>query len=395
MNTKISRLKNIVLRKDIKDSIGQSPVCIRIKLNGLKVERALGVSCKFSDWDEKSRTVKRSDPNYLLSNRLIDVSFSKVSDLLFHNNLKGIATTKQDVLTVLSVEKPKDLLAFIRNEIEKDKRNGYRAPNTLKNYNKYLNKLAAFRDHLPFNDLSQVFLQQFRQHMEKQLHNRINTVNATERFLKSFVNRAIAAGYIDKSPFTGYKLKTEKTKTLYLTPDELTRLNTYFNTPGIPKPHRTVLLPYLFACYTGLRYSDVSALKHEHIKSNGITLVMKKTKQKVEIPINKPITLLLNAEYGNYFEREHVYFAKVFRVPVNQVTNRYLKEIAGACSIVKPLSFHSARHTFATLAISLKIDLPTVKNLVGHSSIRQTEHYVKILDESKTLEMQKFNIFGT
>ena len=145
---------------------------------------------------------------------------------------------------------------------------------------------------------------------------------------------------------------------------------------------------------TGLRYSDVKDLTKNdiHINTNGTKSIIKriqKTKGSVRIPLIKPALEIIQK-----YEDDFYCSLKGMLLPVvsNQNTNAYLKEIATICGIEKNLTFHIARHSFATVFLELGISMESVKAMLGHSDISTTQIYGKITDKKLMAEMDKISI---
>lgn len=250
-----------------------------------------------------------------------------------------------------------------------------------------LTKLKEFRDPVLFSDMNYDFLSKFERHMIVKRGNNLNTVTSTLKRIKTLMTIAVKKGKISKNPLSDYKMKSEPTNRTFLTLDELKRLNEIYDGKLLPPYFQNVLQHFLFSCYVGLRYADIHSLTFEQIeKDQGeyyIILDQHKTSERVYIPLKKRAKELIGEIDGKS--------GLVFRVNTNQVTNRFLKEIMKAAVITKPVSFHTARHTFATLALSLGIDLKTVSSLLGHTDVKTTQIYAKVLLSSKSAAMAKFD----
>jgi integrase len=132
--------------------------------------------------------------------------------------------------------------------------------------------------------------------------------------------------------------------------------------------------PFLFCCFTGLRFSDVKALRWENIENGVIILRMKKTREIVRVPIS---------ENARRFLPEAQEKGPVFKIgPLNTLT-RGLKLWAKEAGIKKDLHFHMSRHTFGTLALENGADIYTVSKLLGHRNVETTQIYAKVLDEGR------------
>ena len=209
-----------------------------------------------------------------------------------------------------------------------------------------------------------------------------------ERF-KKLTNLAIKLGWMEKNPFRDYKMKFDKFDRAYLNQRELKYIEeTRFSRATL----ETTKDIFLFACYTGLSYIDVKNLSPENLIKgiNGkdwIYCRQEKSQTPMKIPLLEKAQEILQ-KYRNPVSE--------FLLPVysNQKTNNYLKEIASQCKIPKKLSFHVARHTFATtITLSNGVPIETVSKLLGHSKLSTTQIYARVVDQKIGEDMDLF-IFG-
>ena len=192
-------------------------------------------------------------------------------------------------------------------------------------------------------------------------------------------------GYIKSSPFKYIAIKKVDGKRDFLSAEELNRLaGPYFRHEVTDLKEKEILQYFLFSCYTGLRYSDLKSLKVSEITETSIQINMHKTSYLVNIPLSQKAVQLLPTEIKS--KSDHV-----FRVYCNKVTNRILKQMGLRYGIQKKLTCHVARHTFATVSITLGIPIEVVSKLLGHTSLKTTQVYAKIVDSVKEREMEKWN----
>jgi len=138
---------------------------------------------------------------------------------------------------------------------------------------------------------------------------------------------------------------------------------------------------FIFCCYTGIRYCDVVKLCYEHINNDLIVFKQQKTNRNIIIPISKKAKqLLVSDDMG-----------KIFKTISIQKTNEYLKLALTLANIDKKVTFHCSRHTFATCSITLGIPYEVVSKLLGHTDLKTTAIYAKIVDEVKIKEIEKWN----
>jgi len=255
---------------------------------------------------------------------------------------------------------------------------------TLKNYNDQVNKMKEFKSDLSFSEIDLRFIYKYEQYLINTRKNNKNTVVKSIIFVKQILNKAVSQNIIEENPIQDYKLKRIVGEREFLSVDELGKLEELYIKATLKKNRQNVLKYFLFSCYTGLRYQDVKNLRFKDIKDgNLISLQMGKTKEFVNIPLTKKAKNLI-PEKG--FENQ-----TVFNVLTDQPTNRYLKDIIKEVKINKKISFHCARHTFATLSKSLGIDYDVISKILGHTDIKTTKIYTKYERDYLSKEMEKWN----
>ena len=215
--------------------------------------------------------------------------------------------------------------------------------------------------------------------------------NSTMKYLGNFkkvVHICLRNGWIERDPFIGFKINKKEVVRDYLTKEELQQL--------AAKEFEIIRLGqvrdvFLFSCYTGLAYVDVQKLKRSEIGTGmdgerWIFTSRQKTDTPSRIPL-LPIAIEVLKRYQSH--PQCLNQDSVLPVLSNQKMNAYLKEIADLCGIRKTLTFHVARHTFATtVTLSNGVPIETVNCMLGHRNLRTTQHYAKILDQKVSEDMQ-------
>lgn len=241
-----------------------------------------------------------------------------------------------------------------------------------------INVLKEFRPGLDFKDITYSFLKDFETYLREK-GNGVNTVAKHLRQLRTLVNEAINQGYIhaDAYPFRKFKIKQEKGRHEFLTPDELRKLE---NLEVEDKKLRHVLDAFLFCCYVGLRFSDFCQLAPENfIRVNGKRwLHFKSIKTGIELRL--PLHLLFEGKALTILDRYSI--EKFADLGCNSDVNKYLSQIAGMARIRKHITYHTARHTCATLLIHQGVPITTVQKLLGHTSVKTTEIYSEVLSST-------------
>ncbi len=331
----------------------------------------------------KNGIVSKTDPDYKDKNTLIEHSFIKAKKILFDFRIqdKQITFNKFHKNFYNSSYGSDSFYDFYEKQVEL--LNDKLAPNTIRAYNSQLGKLREFKKNVAFNDVDLDFITAYEGFIKKTKGNNKNTVVKSIKFIKSILNRAVDQGIIKENPIKEYKLQQIQGDREYLSPDELTRLEGLYYKNSLKPNMFNVLKYFLFGCYTGLRYQDIQKLRFRDIQEgNYVSIQMIKTKEFVNIPlIEKAKDLIPEETFNNQ---------TIFNVLTNQPTNRYLKEIMKAAKINKQISFHCARHTFATISKSYGISYDVISKILGHTDIKTTKIYTRFELELLTKEMKKW-----
>jgi site-specific recombinase XerD len=245
------------------------------------------------------------------------------------------------------------------------------------NYNNTLNHLKAFtRGTIKFNQINDKWLEDFKAYLLKKVNK--NSANVYFTALKTVLKKAVKERIINDNPaqYTD-TIRTKDVERTYLTIEEINKLS------STECPNDEIKKAFLFACYTGLRFSDLQKLTRQKIQKNGIRHQLqyrqKKTGGFEYFPLSETANKLINGDSNsNNFPNKPI-FKITSIVHYNQVLKRWAKN----ADINKNLSSHVARHTFATLALSNGVDLYTVSKLLGHKDIATTQIYAKIVDKKK------------
>jgi len=229
-----------------------------------------------------------------------------------------------------------------------------------------------------------------RNHKPKDHQKQINNNGVMKHIirLKKMVNLAMNLQWIDNDPFTAYKLKIQKVNREQLSEKELAAMEK--KEFAIERLDMVRDL-FVFCCYTGLSYVDVINLTPGHIvaSTNGEKWIST-CREKTMIPVNVPLlpkALKILDKYKTNIRS--LSGGKVFPVMSNQKVNSYLKEISEVCNITKNVTFHLARHTFATtVALSNGLPIETVSKILGHTKITTTQIYAKVLERKLEEDMR-------
>ena len=362
-------------RKKQLNKQGTALVQVEALLNQRKVYFRTNLYLKPEHWNSRNAQVDNHPQAHDLNSMLFEfVLHLQAIELSLWK--RGIPVTLSLLKDAIKKDKPVNVTfpVFARIYVQESDRKR----STKENLMTTITVLQEFRPGLDFKDITYTFLKEFEVHL-KEKGNSVNTIAKHLRQLRTLVNEAINQGYIpsDAYPFRKYKIKQEKGRKEFLTPDELKRLENL----DVDKKLRHVLDAFLFCCYTGLRYSDFCQLTPENIiRVNGKRwLYFKSVKTDVEIRL--PLHLLFEGKALAVLERYDIVtdFAKI---GPNSEANKYLVQLAALARIRKHITYHTARHTCATLLVHQGVPITTVQKLLGHTSVRTTEVYSEVLSNT-------------
>lgn len=257
------------------------------------------------------------------------------------------------------------------NKIKDQKTSNIHWANTYKHLTDFFGQRTQFRAVTPSK------CEKFRDYLVGKVSN--NSVRSYFHTFKMALRMAVKEGIIDKSPAQSITIKREEIEREFLTESELKKLK------ETPLYHQEVKNAFLFACFTGLRLSDIKALEFEQINEGYLSFRQKKTKGVERMKLNENAMEILEEQ-----KQTHPGSKLVFKMPkTRDHINLLLKSWASFAGINKNLHFHLSRHTFATMLLTHDADLYTVSKLLGHKEIRSTQIYAKLIDKKKDEAIDK------
>lgn len=291
-------------------------------------------------------------------------------------------------------EKPTMIMELFNEfNTQKEKEAGKKI--TMSTYRKYL--LVALRlkqfmvkqygvTDMNVKDITPSFVKEFHEYLITECDLSHNVAVKSMQKFKTVVFIAKDNGIITTNPFCKYHFRFKKVDRVFLNENELQLL---LNKRIVNNRLASTKDVFLFSCFTGLAYIDIYNLRSENIVTGQdgrkwIYTSRQKTDTKVKVPL-LPIAETILRKYEGVMTG-----GKLLPVYSNQRTNSYLKEIAGVCDIDKDLTFHMARHTFATI-VTLQNGVPieSVSKMLGHTNIQTTQIYARILDKKISQDMFK------
>ena len=375
------RYRLVYNRKKQFNKQGTALVQVEASLNQRKVYFKTNVYLRPEHWDKRTAQVcnhpQATELNAMLFEFIIHL---QGIELGFWK--RGIQPTLSLLKDAMKKNRPVNVTfpVFARNYVQ----DSDRRESTKENLLTTITVLQEFRPGVDFKDITYTFLKDFEVYLREK-GNGVNTVAKHLRQLRTLVNEAINQDYIhaDAYPFRKFKIKQEKGKHEFLTPDELRRLE---NLEVEDKRLRHVLDAFLFCCYTGLRFSDFCQLTSANFgRINGKKWLHFKS-IKTGIDLRLPLHLLFEGKALPILDRYNI--AEFASLSSNAETNKALAVITGMARIKKHVTYHTARHTCATLLIHQGVPITTVQKLLGHTSVKTTEIYSEILSNTIVRDLQ-------
>ena len=376
---------NFHLRTNYVKTNGESPIYLILSDNNTQKKKVLSsISVNRKYWNKQHKKVLHNAANALEKNKYLQNLIQKSYDFNLKNSVNDLNLNFDDYCNfMLDIKQQTNINQHSYCDFAIDFYNKNKAVYSEGFYRLCvceISKLQKFVDDVVIENIDYKFLSSYENYMINTLKNKKNTVVKTFKRMKTVLNEAVRQNIITVNPFSNYKLSYEKTNKMYLDAAELKIIeNMYFNSK-MNDTLKTVLKYFLFSCYTGLRFADVAALTGQNLKENYIQLTMHKTKDNIIIPLSNKAKKIIDNRDG-----------VIFKTYTNQRTNIYLKVIMLQAGIDKDISFHCSRHTFATMSLTLGISIEVLSKLLGHTDIKTTQIYAKIIDQRKFDEMEKWN----
>ncbi|MCZ8022994.1 MAG: site-specific integrase [Cyclobacteriaceae bacterium] len=378
-------------RKDRVDANGQSPIYMRIILNEKRLTIATKLIAKLKDWSDRTGKLKPNTEEARKINHMIDAFKMKAFDMQRELMQEGKEVSLDAIKAKwygTEVEKPRMIIEIFKEHNAQMKaligkefapRTFVRYETSLKHTVDYLQWKYQMND-IDVKKLNYEFISNYEFYLKSE---RKCDHNTTVKYLSNFkkiVHICIKNGWLTSDPFVGFKMTKREIERPFLVQEELDSIiEKKFSIERL-KQVRDI---FIFCCYTGLAYADVQKLSRDEITTGidgekWIWTSRQKTDTATRIPL-----LPQALEIINRYKDEPSCLNKGRLLPVlsNQKMNGYLKEIADACGITKKMTFHTARHTFATtVTLSNGVPIETVSKMLGHRNLKTTQHYAKILD---------------
>ena len=383
------------LRSNYVNKEGKTSVMLRIYLNNERLSLgSTGISVKSSQWDKEKERIKGRTTEALNTNLQLDNIASGLQSIFRRIEMSDVVSLERIKSEFLGKKEEIDTLMqlFEKHNGDVAKQIGVSVGKaTLQKYNVCKRHFSEFlekqykRSDLKLTELTYVVIREFDLYLRTEVGQNPNTATKTMKTFKTITLLGQKMGVLLHDPFMNHRFHIEPVNRGFLTDEEILLIAN--KDLGISRLE-LVRDIFIFSCFTGLAYIDVSNLTPDHIVTLGDKQWIMTQRQKTSVETN---VLLLDipkaiiAKYGGKIYRN----GKLFPMLTNQKTNSYLKEIADICGIKKNLTFHLARHTFATMSLSKGVPMESVSKMLGHTNIRTTQIYARITNKKIEHDMEE------
>lgn len=357
----------IVIKDDYVRSNGTSALYLQVFINGDKKKFPLHISVKPVDFDKIKQRVKPKNNFHKDFNLIIEKTLADINKIEVNYRLSNMTLSMNSLIE--EYENPTSKIDFIKFwETEMINQKNILKIGTYNQQMSTLNKLKRYSPVLYFYEITDVYFSKIKMHFKNVDKNSDNTITSFVKSFKKYLHLANKRGVVTPLNFTEIKNKHFKSERSFLDFEELNKLKNYFDSEFINATHKSILARFLFSCFSGLRISDVQSMNKDNFIGEYIIFTTTKTSKIQRVKLSET--------------------ARTFIDPINIFTgkfsdayiNRELKFIAKVCGIKKNISFHLARHTFATNFLICGGRVEVLQKILGHSKITETMIYVHIVE---------------
>lgn len=407
---KLSKMASIkvVLRTDKIGKTGEAPLYIRLIKDRKPKLISLGIKVKPAHWDEEKQLIKKGNGNSVRLNALLTKKLSDAHAEVADQERLNRRPTARKLKEAIQGKKPEYFFTYCEARCEKLK--NLVAPSTYRNYKMYVEKFKTFVDDsdIYFEDITVTLLNDYIKYCSQVLSNSNTTIRYSLNILAIMYKDAIREDVVTpvNYPFTKVSVKKDQSKRLYLNTVQLQQFEDF-------KPSDIGMAPvfkdmFIFSVYGGgLRFSDVLEMQWKHYDeaSGKITKVINKTKRQHSFKLGDKAVEILK-KYKTLFSEPADFIFPLIKKPelyhqdkyykekeitrTNSLSTLHLRNIGKEMELPFPLTFHIARHTFATRALNKGMRIEYVSKIMDHSNIGITQIYAKIVSEELDKAIDKF-----
>lgn len=368
----------IVIKDDYVRADGTCALFMQIFLNGQRKRVPLHISTTPVDFDKKKQRVKLKAGSSKDYNLIIEKALGDINKIEIAYRLGGEVLTIEKLM--YEYENPTSRIDFIKFwELEMDNQKLIKELSTWKQQMSTLRKVKKYQASILFYEITDDWLNKMINHFKKVEKHEPHTIQTMVKNFKKYLHIANDKGIITNLNYKNIQTIRVSSNRAFLTADEIYNLNKYYSSPFINESLKAILGRFLFSCFTGLRISDIMRITLDNIV--GDTLVFFTTKT------GKIQRIQLNDAALSYIGKESLFMGEFTEQHINQE----LKVIAKIVGITKKVTFHVARHTFATNFLICEGRIEHLQKLLGHSDIKQTMIYSHIVESITDKQIHNMN----
>jgi integrase/recombinase XerD len=356
-----------VLRTDKIRKNGTCPIYIVLQRNNVTQKLSLSEFIEEKYWDkDKEQGIGKGFGNL---NAVIKKKKQNLEDFIRESKSIGRPLSKTDISNFWNGKTETDNEILFSTFYESYCKRHFQTirKSTQIHYTTLGKKIDDFKPNLMVSEIDYSFMVEFDNYLVETKSGRYNMI----KFLKTVLKEAVKLGVLKNESWKGLKNVSPNAREVYLTPAEINKIE--ICDLSTKKHLELTRCMFLFSCYTGMRYSDVVALKKENYKNGIITLKQVKTGVDLKVPVNIEAKKIICKYWAKRKENENI-FPRI----ENQTVNRYLKKIGEIAELKKTLHFHLARHTFGTTLLNNNVNVFYISKMMGHKKLSQTYAYTGI-----------------
>ncbi|MBC7440086.1 MAG: site-specific integrase [Flavobacterium sp.] len=360
-----------VLRTDKIRKDGTCPIYIILQRSNVTQKLSLSEFIEEKYWDKKAE--QGIGKGYGNLNAVIKKKKQNLEDYIRENKSIGKPVSKTDISNFwngkaeIVIEIEKQLLfsefyeAFCKRHFSKIKES------TQIHYATLGKKMKDFKPNLKISEIDYSFMVEFDNYLIETKSGRYNMI----KFLKTALKEALNKGDVKNNDWKNFENVTPRVREEYLTLSEINKIE--ICDLSTKKHFELTRDMFLFACYSGIRYCDIVALKKDNFKNGVISIKQIKTKIALKVPVNLQAKKIICKYWNKRKEDENV-----FPSITNQTINRYLKKIDEIAKVETELHFHLSRHTFGTTLLNSDVNAFVISKMMGHKNLSQTYSYAGV-----------------
>ncbi|MEI8272511.1 MAG: site-specific integrase [Paludibacter sp.] len=352
------------------------PIYLRIRVFDKETKIPTGIDVEKDKWDIKRKEPKDRALAIILNKKIADLE-QRINRALADDQLLSIDLIKDFYAGKKKVKPENTSFYEYYLDFVQRKRNEGLNSETIRVYMTTYNVLKTYLDDFLISDINLTFIEEFDDYMRDVNGNANGGRNPKHKNLRTVILDMQKHDIPIKNPYKHFKIPQPNVKEVFLEKHELELMRSLRGKFSHSSKSYKVLQMYLFSCYCGLRFSDVIELKWSHVdlENNLIIKIMRKTQSEVQAPIfrNARAVLLELSDSKKLLGSDKLVFQKYAEPTVNSE----LGKLAAKVEINKHITFHSSRHTFATLLVIDETPIYTIQKFLGHKSVNTTERYLK------------------